>query len=146
MAVLKSDIKPMISRVHRPFPLPENFPDRLDFVSLHFDGSGYKVRVCEFARPNPPIYEIDFGKMPLAQRSMDEGMFLAMTARSSEKVGPVVIVTGSDFLDWFCEQSCGIYKKEEVNHVAILTQNEWVEVLCLTLPSVRKVSLGLEFQ
>ena len=132
----------MTSRVHSPFPLGIEFPMRLDFISLQFDDSGYRVRVCEFAVPDAPVYEIDFGKMPLAQRSMDEGKFLALTASlksDSVGVGPIALVTGSDLLDWFHEQSCGIFTRDEVKHVAILTQNEWVEVLCLNLPTIKKI-------
>lgn len=115
---------------------------KIDFLDLRFDDSGYRVRVFEFANPDGPIYEIDFGRVPLSQRSMDEGKFLAMTSisdPSDKQLAPIVLVTGSDFLDWFHEQSCGMFAKDEVMHVAILTQNEWVEVLCLELPAIRKV-------
>ncbi|PRA85910.1 hypothetical protein CQ054_10600 [Ochrobactrum sp. MYb29] len=140
MAPPRLGIDLMSNRVHAPFPFGAEFPDKLDFLSLQFDDSGYRVRVSEFSNPNGPVYEINFGKMPLAQRSMDEGKFLAMTAISNEKVGPVVLVTGSDFLNWFHEQSCGVFTEDEVKHVAILTQNEWVEVLCLSLPTIRKIA------
>lgn len=130
----------MSNRVHAPFPFGNVLPDKLDFISIQFDDSGYRVRVSEFSKINGPVYEINFGKMPLAQRSMDEGKFLAMTAISHEKVGPVVLVTGSDFLDWFHEQSCGVFTKDEVKHVAILTQDEWIEVLCLNLPTIKVIT------
>jgi hypothetical protein len=133
----------MPNRVHLPFPLLVELPERLEFVSINFDFLGYRVKVAEFARPDGLVYEIDFGKMPLAQRSMDEGKFLAMTAHTSysaREIGSIVLVTGSDFLDWFHLQSCGMYPKDEVKHVAILTQNEWVEVLCLELPQIYLLS------
>jgi hypothetical protein len=111
----------------------------IDFVGIYYDSRGYRVHVAEFANVDAPVLEIDFRHGNLAQRSMDEGAFLAMVAEASGPVGPVVTVTGSDFLDWFHQQSCGIYSLDEVKHVAILTQNEWVEVLCLELPTVRKL-------
>ncbi|MDO5648760.1 hypothetical protein [Paracoccus sp. (in: a-proteobacteria)] len=132
----------MSKRVHKSFPLENHFPERINFLDLKFDDSGYKVRVFEFANPGGPIYEINFGRMPLAQRSMDEGKFLAMTSTShpdDRQMAPIVLVTGSDLLDWFHEQCCGMFAKDEVKHVAILTQNEWVEVLYLELPEIRKV-------
>lgn len=104
-------------------------------VCLANKSSLRRVSLCV----DDPVLEIDFRHGNLAQRSMDEGAFLAMVAEASGPVGPVVTVTGSDFLDWFHQQSCGIYSLDEVKHVAILTQNEWVEVLCLELPTVRKL-------
>ena len=59
---------------------------------------------------------------------------------SDEPIGPIVIVTGSDFLDWFQEQSCGVYLEDSIIHVAVLTQNDWVEVLCTEMPVVRTIS------
>lgn len=133
----------MQNRIHEPFPSSLEIPDELDFVSLKYDKDGYKVKVAEFAKDGGRIFEINFGKIPLAQRSMDEGKFLAMTAIANPdtgKIGPIVLVTGSDFLSWFFEQSCGIYSRDEVLHVAILTQSEWVEVLCLSLPEIYLIS------
>lgn len=132
----------MWTRIHRRFPTEFVLPERLDFVGLNYDEKGYRIWVAEFAQGNAQKIEINFGGAPLAQRSMDEGAYLCTTWTADEvdgPVGPVVLVENSDFLDWFDEQSCGIYPRDQVKHVAVLTQNEWIEVLCLRLPSIFRV-------
>ena len=132
----------MGTRIHRRFPTEFVLPERLDFVGLYYDQKGYRVLVAEFAQEEAQKIEINFEDAPLAQRSMDEGSYLCTTWTTDEvdgPVGPVVLVENSEFLDWFNGQSCGIYPRDQIKHVAILTQNEWVEVLCLKLPSIFRI-------
>jgi hypothetical protein len=132
----------MGTRIHRRFPTEFVLPERLDFVGLYYDQKGYRVLVAEFAQEEAQKIEINFEDAPLAQRSMDEGSYLCTTWTADEvdgPVGPVVLVENSEFLDWFNGQSCGIYPRDQIKHVAILTQNEWVEVLCLKLPSIFRI-------
>lgn len=115
----------------------------IDFVSLQLDERGCRVCVAELGSGHRQIFEVDFGYSNLAVRSMDEGSYLSMSwdvEESDEPIGPIVIVTGSDFLDWFQEQSCGVYLEDSIIHVAVLTQNDWVEVLCTEMPVVRTIS------
>lgn len=126
-------------RVHRRFPTNFPLPKALEFVGLHFDDKGYRIYVSEFGSTDGASIELNFGAAPLAQRSMDEGKYLSMSWTADETdgpLGPVVLAVNSDFLDWFHTQSCGIYSIGEVKHVAVLTQNEWIEVLCLRLPDL----------
>ena len=132
----------MGTRIHRRFPTEFVLPERLDFVGMYYDQKGYRVLVAEFAQEEAQKIEINFEDAPLAQRSMDEGSYLCTTWTADEvdgPVGPVVLVENSEFLDWFNGQSCGIYPRDQIKHVAILTQNEWVEVLCLKLPSIFRI-------
>lgn len=130
----------MKNRIHKYFSTKINIPNKIDFVGLYFDNNGFRVHVTEFAKKNALILEIDFGFDNLAQRSMDEGNYLNLSWRvekESKPLGPIVIVEHSDFLDWFLEESCDIYDKDKIKHIAILTQNEWVEVICEKLPEIR---------
>lgn len=130
----------MESRIHKAFPTDCNLPEQLAFIGLSFDKNGYKVRVSEFGKAGSPLLEIDFGKFPLAQRSMDEGKYLSTSWKadeSEEKVGCIVVVEGSDFLEWFHKESCGIRSDASLFHVAILTNDEWIEVICDQLPTIR---------
>ncbi|NTX93375.1 MULTISPECIES: hypothetical protein [Pseudomonas] len=132
----------MGTRIHRRFPTEFVLPERLDFVGLYYDRKGYRILVAEFSQEDAQKIEINFEGTPLAQRSMDEGSYLCTTWTADEvdgPVGPVVLVENSEFLDWFNGQSCGIYPRDQIKHVAILTQNEWVEVLCLKLPSIFRI-------
>ncbi len=133
----------MPKRIHKRFPAKIEIPDDLEFIGMRFDKNGYKVQVAEFAVKDGKIFELDFGISPLAQRSMDEGKHLVTSWGvdvSGGKVGAIAIAEGSDFIDWFHQQSCGIYENDQIYHVVILTQNEWVEVLCSKLPDLREVS------
>ncbi|MGD8327706.1 MAG: hypothetical protein PVF65_12410 [Sphingomonadales bacterium] len=127
-------------RTHIRFPADTNIPGRIDFVGLYYDPNGYRVHVVEFAKANADILEIDFGMAVLAQRSFDEGDCLTMTASadtSAGVLGPIVLVKNSKFLRWFHEQSLNIHSNEDLFHVAILTQNEWVEVISNKLPKLK---------
>jgi hypothetical protein len=109
----------------------------LDFVGIHFDKSGLRVQVTEFGASTKQILELNFGTFIFAQRSMDEGSFLTMSwdlDTSNHPIGPIVIVEGSDFIEWFHEQSCQLHRDKKIFHIAILTQNEWIEVLSKKSP------------
>lgn len=130
----------MKKRSHRAFPTDLYIPSQLEFVALHFDRLGYRVQVTEFGSVNGELLEVDFGLNPLAQRSMDEGKYLGMSwdlNLADGPVGSIVLAENSDFLDWFEAESCGIYSDMAIFHVAILTQNEWVEVICSKLPKLK---------
>lgn len=132
----------MKTRSHRAFPTDLIIPSRLEFVALYFDRLGYRVHVAEFGCADAEILEIDFGLNPLAQRSMDEGKYLDMSWEPNLVNGPIgsiALVDNSEFLDWFQAKSLGIYAEDDVFHVAILTQNEWVEVICSQLPTIKAV-------
>lgn len=127
-------------RVHRRFPNEIQLPDRVDFVALHYDKNGYRIEIEEFGKENARKFMIDFGSTILAQRSMDEGQYLNMQAIAdpdNRPDSPIVLVENSDFLDWFRCETLGTHENKHLVHVAILTQNEWVEVICERLPSIR---------
>ncbi len=133
----------MADRTHKNFPSSINLPEKVDFIGMSFDKDGYKIRVSEFSTENGGIFELDFGVCPLAQRSMDEGNFLQTSWEvdlCNGPLGPVVIVEGADFAEWFQAESAGVHDDNEIYHIAVLTQNEWVEVLCKELPTVRKIA------
>jgi hypothetical protein len=113
--------------------------EKIDFMSIIFDTLGYRVRFVEYGNADSSVFEVDFGKSPLAERSMYEGKFLSLSweTESDANTGSIVLVKNSEFLTWFQTESSGLYLIDDVKHVAILTQDEWVEVLCLNLPTVR---------
>lgn len=133
----------MAMRVHKAFPTKIRLPNCLEFVGLHFDKQGYKIQVSEFAVNKRSIFELNFAVAPLAQRSMDEGKYFLTSWKLDESdgaVGAIVIVEESDFIEWFHIQTSGIYIDDQIYHVAVLTQNEWVEVLCNKLPELRMLN------
>lgn len=130
-------------RVHRRFPIEIGMPERIDFVGLHYDKKGYRIEIEEYGKENADRFVIDFGPIILAQRSMDEGHYLNMRAVANPNDppdGPIVIVESSEFLDWFRCETLGVYENRSIVHVAILTQNEWVEVICERLPSISRLT------
>lgn len=132
-----------MTRVHSRFPTQCLIPDRLDFFALRYDSEGFRLYVVEFASKAEKIWELHFGARPLALRTMDEGSYLSMSwalDASDRPNSPIVLVTGSDFLEWFLTQSCGVYSVDEVKHVTILTENDWFEILCMRLPTIRQIT------
>ncbi|KAB2717975.1 hypothetical protein [Brucella intermedia] len=131
----------MSKRIHCRIETNIILPEKIDFLGVYFDNEGYRVRVSEYSVPNPATFEVKFGGRIWAQRSMDEGFFLATSWVLNETegpVGPVALVKNSDFLTWFHKESCGIYADNSIMHIVISTQNEWVEVLCSELPSIER--------
>jgi hypothetical protein len=130
----------MKKRIHRRFPTEFSIPSQIDFVGLTNNRHGLLVEVCEFASPQRGLIEIDFGQSHLAFRSMDEGNFLAVSAASNpidEPDSPIVLVENSDFETWLHAESLGIHQATDLVNVAILTQNEWVEVISNKMPVIR---------
>jgi hypothetical protein len=131
----------MKQRLHKKIPSTRDIPETIDFIGLYYDCHGFRIQVADLTRTKKPILEIDFGKTVLAHRSMDEGKFLNLSWKTEEAestIGAIVIVENSDFIEWFHQQSCNIYKEDQILHFAILTQNEWVEVLTLEIPKIQE--------
>ncbi|MBM3633668.1 MAG: hypothetical protein FJX03_08235 [Alphaproteobacteria bacterium] len=121
-------------RRHIPLRFDIEIPNSVDFEGMIINSSGYFVRLSEFAKQSPPILEISFPGRVLAQRIADEGIFLSMSW-DSEGRGPIVILENSDFTHWFHKESLGIHEDEDLYTVAILTVNEWIEVITYLLPT-----------
>lgn len=130
----------MKDRLHIAFPCDLRVPKTSEFVGFIFDDKGFRLHIAEWGNSNAPILEVDFGLRLLAQRNMDEGLYLQLnwkTQENEEDLKSIVIVKNSDFLNWFHDESSGIYLEREVFHIAILTEGQWVEVICSKLPELR---------
>jgi hypothetical protein len=130
----------MAKRIHKKLSFETQIPIQIDFIGLTSSSNGLVIHVCEFATSEATIIEVDFGSNFLAFRSMDEGNFLEMTADADmydPPDSPIVLVENSDFLAWFHAESLGIHQNANLVHVAILTQNEWVDVISHKTPIVK---------
>jgi len=90
--------------------------------------SGHKVRIAF--------------KQPLAYRNMDEGDRL----RSLPMLKPtgdhllMCFVEESEWLRWFHDESYDMHRSQDVRHYAILTPDDWIDVLSVTPPLVEVLS------
>lgn len=125
-----------------PVPVGIDLPAEIDFVNFGFEDQMFKIWIVELGNPDGPTFEIAF-EDSVAQRSMDEGKYLSGTPRvlapGFERTGHIVTVENSEFLEWFHKQSAGIFADKGLIHVAVLTANEWCDVLCWTVPDVRRI-------
>ncbi|ABI62560.1 hypothetical protein [Granulibacter bethesdensis] len=126
-------------RIHRRFPSSIKIEKSIDFVGLYYDNEGFRVHISDFSKEKSEIFVINFGAMVLAHRCMDEGKYLSLEAIADVydyPDSPIVIVENSDFLEWFHNESLNLYIKDTIFHVMILTQDDWIDVLCLNLPKI----------
>lgn len=71
----------------------------------------------------------------LAYRSADEGDLLK-TVGPDTTGASLFTVTHSEFIDWFVDQTLGVRSSDPIQHYAIYTPNECVDILSLAPPKV----------
>ena len=129
----------MPDRVHTNISGLEWVPDLLFFLSIEYGHRGLTVLTLD--AENDSEIRVMFKDSVIAFRVMDESRYANtrwVSSRSSPPKSPIVSVTDSDFLQWFKREAEEVFNVESVIHVAILTQDEWIDVICLREPSVRR--------
>jgi len=111
----------------------DNIPRQLLCEGLIDDSEGLKV-FLKGMDSSAPIFRITFGSY-LAYRNMDEGSKIRTWNRTTgREICPLYIVSHSLWLDWFHEESSGIYNDMTVMHYAIFTECDCIDVLTLDEP------------
>lgn len=106
--------------------------DDIDGLNLHFEARSKKTR-----------FKVFFDKGVLSYRNTDEGSLLQTIGFFTKKYGKEFLgktslfeIEGSSYIEWFLEESSGIYSKNEIKHYVFFTPNDIIEVLSLYPPKV----------
>jgi hypothetical protein len=129
----------MVKRRHIELEIDLGISCALLFEGLQLDAEGFRVYVSEAEGKKRRIC-VDFGFSALMHRCADEGKYLDTSWESeipTNRCGNIVWVEQSSFLEWFHRESRGVYQSDNIRHMAILTTDEWVDVLCSKLPEFR---------
>lgn len=118
---------------------------RISLDSIHYFPDGIDIDIEDFYFTGREKYKISFGAGVLSVRICNESYLLDVpwSWTSSEPSGIVPSVGFSEesaLIDEFHKASMGVRSEQKVFHVAVLTQQEWIDVLCLSLPIISPIN------
>ena len=90
------------------------------------------------------VFEISF-RSPLMYCKMNESYALLTLEEVPGDVasgGVLYRVSGSDFVDYFNRQSCGVYNNSKFGHYVIFTCDDVVHVISWDEPGIKKVIIS----
>lgn len=111
----------------------ESLPKTLYLEAVHDDWEGFRLLLKHDEARR--ILRITFNP-PLSYRNTDEGDLLKSINEQDLGGWSLYVVSSSDYLAWFSDQSCGIHEPDDVVHYAIYTPNDCVDVLSAHSPTV----------
>jgi len=112
-----------------------SLPLRMYLEALHDDYEGFRL-LLRGEEPDSAMIRISFESV-LAYRNLDERYYLkTLEYKLESNKGTLFKINNSDFIAWFNEQSYNIYKDENIIHYSILTPNDCVDILSITIPTV----------
>ena len=111
----------------------ENIDTKLYIEKLCEDSTGLHLELAPPGLPHRRLH-LHFDNY-LAYRTANEGDLLKTIG--PDMVGATLfIVEHSEFLDWFIDQTLGVRSADPIQHYAIYTPDNCVDVLSLTPPNV----------
>jgi hypothetical protein len=111
------------------------WPKSLYLQALHDDYEGFRL-ILEDKDGQGSVFKVSFDSH-LAYRNIDEGdrlSSLPSLTHKGEKLATVYLVKNSNWVHWFKEENAGKYDNEGLLHWAIITPNDWVDVISLEPP------------
>lgn len=111
-----------------------DIPDQLSCEAIYDDWEGMRI-ILAARDPLLPRLRIAFDR-PLAYRNIDEGKRIKTLPMVEGVQGPLAIVENSPWLEWLAKESAGIVTTDEARHYAVLTVDDWIDVICATPPRV----------
>ena len=110
----------------------DSFIDSKEGIILEFSDEKHKKKIV-----------IKFEDGVLSYRNTDEGSLLKKLNYLDQRYGTdfycewtLFKVKNSEYINWFLEESFGIYKPNQVEHYVFLTPNDVIEILTTYTPSV----------
>ncbi len=125
----------MENQVYQKWVPIHSIPDILYCEALHDDYEGFRI-LLQGEASHSPILRVSF-EFVLAYRNIDEGSaFKTLEVLNDAERSSFYIVQNSHWLTWFHEESCDIYKNRHITHYAILTSDDFIDVLSECEPVV----------
>lgn len=97
-------------------------------------GRGLKIVLRE-VNGAKRILTLEFPDLPNAVRIANESYRLKTLPLLPADPTSFYIVENSEFINWFHEDSLGIYSSDPLFHLAIIT-DEWIDIICNEEPSI----------
>lgn len=117
----------------------ENIPASLYLEELKDSHLGLSLHLKESSSSQLALHV--FFDSAISYRNHNEGDVINMLSQQgAETNNPLCIVENSDYLKWFHNESCGIYKSKKLVHYLFLTPDDIVDVLSAYSPTVEWVN------
>lgn len=112
----------------------DNIPQRLYCEGIHDDYEGFRVLLRE--NDKTPILRIMFDFVRVYRKLDESDLLRTVASIKIQKKTPLFIVDNSSLVEWFNEESYGIYKDKDIKHFAIYTSNDCIDILSEFEPKV----------
>lgn len=81
------------------------------------------------------VITLSFSDLPNAMRIANESYRLKSLPNLPAEATSFYIVENSEFMQWFHDDSLGIYASDPIFHLAIVT-DEWIDLICNEEPRI----------
>lgn len=116
-------------------------PKNLYLQGLLDTYEGFRL-ILEDKEGTGAVFRVGFDSH-LAYRNMDEGdrlRSLPALCETRQAEATVYLVENSEWVKWFKDENQGKYSNDNLNHWAIITPNDWVDVISFEAPQIVKLS------
>lgn len=112
----------------------DNLAGTLYLEAIHDDYEGFRLLLKGGAEQDK-VLRITFDPA-LSYRNTDEGDLLKTINTQNFGGWSLYVVSNSDYLRWFSEESHGVHEGEDIIHYAIYTPNDCLDILSSYPPKV----------
>jgi len=117
------------------------WPKNLYLQALLDDYEGFRL-ILEDKDGQGSVFKVSVDSH-LAYRNIDEGdrlSSLRSLTQTRVRVAKVYLVKNSKWVHWFKEENAGKYDDDDLLHWAIITPNDWVDVISLEPPAFNRLT------
>lgn len=113
-------------------------PDRWFLHALHDDYEGFRLLLEEDA-PQRSVYRISFEQHYLYRNCDESDRILTLSKLPASGRISLLEVQHSELITWFKGENGPKYASKNIRHWAILTPDDWIDVLSCGKPDVEKI-------
>jgi len=128
-----------VKEKYTPWPEAIGLSEKLYLQGLLDTYEGFRL-LLEDKDGNGAVFRVGFDSH-LAYRNIDEGDRLrSLGAVCDARPAIIYLVEDSEWLKWFKEENQGKYGGDNLFHWAIITPNDWVDVISIEPPKVEELT------
>jgi hypothetical protein len=124
-----------MTETYSALPKYDELPHGLYVQGLHDDYEGFRIILEEKDGGTGAVYAVRFNDQ-VAYRNMDEGCRLRTLLKLPER-RMLLRVENSQWIDWFVEESSGVFDDSKLIHWAVVTPNDWIDIISFDHPEVK---------
>jgi hypothetical protein len=95
------------------------------------------LKVCLVRQAGPALHIVFSDHLGFRKAGESDALLTLNAIGTSSQAGrSFYLVEESDYIRWFVQQGCGVQQAESLSHITIVTIDDVIDVISLSLPSV----------